>query len=270
VAGLLLCHGTPYVALPMLVVPVFAWSPVFPARGVAVAAAVDALLILAAAVVIGGHEAFSEPAIVGAPLALLATVALIGSVLGRSAIDYRGVAVVDQLTGMLNRQALESRIAVVTQQSVHAREPIALLVGDIDHFKQINDHAGHHTGDLVLREIAYRIRKHLRAFEAAYRVGGEEFVVLLTGLRSQEAGEIAERLRKGIGEQPIEGLRVTMSFGVAASGDKEPFDYPRLFERADSSLYEAKRAGRDRVCLAGEAPSDDDAAVASGGVPVTV
>jgi diguanylate cyclase (GGDEF)-like protein len=267
-AGFPLAHGVPYVALPMLVVPVFAWSPVFPARGVAVAAVIDALLIVAAAGVIGGHGAFSEPAIVGVPLALLAAVALIGSVLGRSAIDYRGVAVVDQLTGMLNRQALESRIAVVTQQSTQAPERVALLVGDIDHFKQINDHAGHHIGDLVLREIAYRMRKHLRAFEAAYRVGGEEFVVLLTGLRTQEAAEIAERLRQGISEQPIEGLAVTMSFGVAASGDNESFDYLRLFERADSSLYEAKRSGRDRVCLADEAPRDDETMVASGGIPV--
>jgi diguanylate cyclase (GGDEF)-like protein len=267
-AGFLLCHGTPYVALPMLAVPVFAWSPMFPARGVAVAAALDAILIVAAAVVIGGHETFSDPAIVGAPLALLAAVALIGSVLGRSAIDYRGAAVVDQLTGMLNRQALESRIAVVTQQSMHAREPVALLVGDIDHFKQINDHAGHHTGDIVLREIAYRIRKHLRAFEAAYRVGGEEFVVLLTGLRAQEAGEIAERLRQGISARSIEGLAVTMSVGVAASAEEEPFDYPRVFERADACLYEAKRNGRDRVCMAAEAPREDSTAAGSERAPV--
>jgi diguanylate cyclase with GGDEF domain len=118
-AGFVFAHGMPYVALPFLVLSVFAWSPVFPARGVAVAAAIDVLLIVAAAVLVGGHQAFSDPAIIGVPLALLTTVALIGSGLGRSAIDYRDVAVVDQLSGMLNRRALESRIALVTQQSMH-------------------------------------------------------------------------------------------------------------------------------------------------------
>ena len=224
-AGFLLAHGTPLVALPMLAVPVFAWSPVFPARGVAAVALIDTVLIIAAGVFTDSHAALSDPVILGVPLALLGAVALIGSVLGRSSIDYRGAAVVDQLTGMLNRQALESRVAAVSQQVAYSGEPVALLIADIDHFKQINDRAGHRTGDAVLREIAYRMRKNLRAFEAAYRVGGEEFVVLLTGLGTQEPAEIAERLRGAIRHAPIEGLAVTISFGVAATAAGEPFEY---------------------------------------------
>ena len=131
-------------------------------------------------------------------------------------------------------------------------EPVALLVGDIDHFKQINDRAGHRAGDAVLREIAYRMRKNLRVFEAAYRVGGEEFVVLLTGLRAQEPAEIAERLRGRSGESRSRAFASRCPSASRTSDEDEPFDYSRLFERADASLYEAKRAGRDRVRLAGE------------------
>jgi diguanylate cyclase (GGDEF)-like protein len=266
-AGFLLCHGKPFVALPLLVIPLFAWSPVFPARGVAVAAAIDALLIAAAGVFIG-HQALSDPLILGVPFALLVTVALIGAVLGRSSIDFRSAGVVDQLTGLLNRQALESRIAVVAQQVAYSGQQVAVLIGDIDHFKRINDRAGHRTGDAVLREIAYRMRKNLRAFEAAYRVGGEEFVIILTGTPTQEAAEIAERLRATIRSEPIEDLPVTMSFGVAASGESEPFDYALLFERADACLFEAKRAGRDRVRLAEDASRRHEPPVATAAVPV--
>ncbi len=253
-AGFVFSHGTPLVAIPLLVVPVFAWSPVFATRGVvALAAAIDAVLIVAVGLLIAGDAALSDPIMLGVPLALLGAAACIGSALGRSATDHRSAAVVDQLTGLLNRQALESRIVAVAHQVAYSGEPVAIVTGDIDHFKQINDSEGHHTGDAVLREVARRILKGLRAFEAAYRVGGEEFVVLLTGLRTQEAEEIAERLREAIGREPIEGLPVTMSFGVAATADGEPFDYAPLFARADASLYEAKRGGRDRVCLADDA-----------------
>jgi diguanylate cyclase (GGDEF)-like protein len=267
-AGFLLCHGAPFIAIPLLVVPVFAWSPMFSARGVAMAAGIDSVLIVAAGLLIGRHAALSDPVILGVPLALLASAAFIGSVLGRSAIDHRSAAVVDQLTGMLNRQALESRIAAVAHQVAYSGEPVAVVTGDIDHFKQINDTEGHYTGDAVLREVAYRIRKGLRAFEAAYRVGGEEFVVLLTGLHAQEAAEIAERLRGVVRREPIRGLPVTMSFGVAGTTDGEPFDYAPLFARADASLYEAKRGGRDRVCLAEDASPRPDSLPAASAVSV--
>lgn len=258
-AGFLFAHGSPYCALPLLVVPVFAWSPAFPPRGVAIAAVIEAALIVAAAAVIGGHDAFSDPVPVGIPLALLATATLIGSVLGKSAIDHRSASIVDQLTGLLTRHALESRIAEIGYRVVHTQEPVAVVIGDIDSFKQVNDRHGHRTGDVVLREIAYRIRTNLRAFESAYRIGGEEFVVLLTGVRAQDAAEIAERLRKAVRKDSVDGLSVTMSFGVAASAQGQPFDYAALFERADAGLYQAKVSGRDRVCFVpGDGPPTSD------------
>jgi diguanylate cyclase (GGDEF)-like protein len=82
----------------------------------------------------------------------------------------------------------------------------------------------------------------------AYRLGGEEFLVLLPGASLQEAEEVAQRLRGSIGAAPVAGQRVTMSFGVAASSSEEPFDFDTLYATADAALYRAKGAGRDRVC----------------------
>jgi diguanylate cyclase (GGDEF)-like protein len=248
--GFLLSHSRPFSALPLIAVLVFCWSPVFPVRGVAIGTALAAALIAGSAFAIGAHAALSDPAVIGVPLAVLVAAAGIGSALGRSSIDHHGASIVDQLTGMLSRRALEARVATVAHEVGYSREPVALIVGDIDRFKQINDHSGHAAGDAVLREVAYRMRKCLRAFEACYRIGGEEFVVLLPGMRVPEAAEIAERLRNAVGADPVDGLRVTMSFGVAASEPGEPFEYGQLFARADASLYDAKHGGRNRVGLA--------------------
>jgi diguanylate cyclase (GGDEF)-like protein len=122
------------------------------------------------------------------------------------------------------------------------------VVGDLDEFKQINDRLGHAHGDAVLKEVAYRLRKQLRAFDLAYRVGGEEFLVLLPGANLQESATIAESLRQAIcGERMIGDLRLTMSFGVGASTGDERFDYEAVFAEADNALYAAKAAGRDCV-----------------------
>jgi diguanylate cyclase (GGDEF)-like protein len=250
-----LTHNRPIASLPLLVIIVCAWSPVFPARGVVILTVTQALLILAAALDIAGHATLSDPLVLGVPLCLLVAVAAIGSTIGRSSCDHRGAAVTDQLTGMLNRRALEARIAAVAHQAAFTGEAVSVVVGDIDHFKQINDRAGHRTGDAVLREIAYRLRKNLRAFEAAYRIGGEEFVVLLAGTPAAEAAQIAERLRTAIREETIEAEAVTMSFGVAGCDSGEAFDYEEHFARADAALYAAKVAGRDRVCSADPAPA---------------
>ena len=92
-----------------------------------------------------------------------------------------------------------------------------LIVADVDHFKAINDSYGHATGDAVLREIGYRVRKNLRAFESAYRIGGEEFVVLLDESTGRTRSSVALRLRDAIRESPLGGVPTTVSFGLAAS-----------------------------------------------------
>jgi diguanylate cyclase (GGDEF)-like protein len=123
-------------------------------------------------------------------------------------------------------------------------------VADLDHFKSINDTRGHTAGDAVLKEVAYLLRKQLRAFDLAYRLGGEEFLILVPGSDLEHTAGLAERLREGVhAGAAIGGVSVTLSLGVAASEHDEPFDYPSVFAKADAALYRAKRGGRNQVCL---------------------
>jgi diguanylate cyclase (GGDEF)-like protein len=165
-----------------------------------------------------------------------------------SEVAQRAEAVMDPLTQMLNRKALVARAAELAQQTSLTRSPVGIVLGDLDHFKNINDREGHQVGDAVLRDVAFRWRLSLRAYEMAYRLGGEEFLVLLPGATLAEAEEVAERLRATIGAAPIAGQAVAMSFGVAASADGAAFDFDTLYAEADAALYRAKRGGRDRVC----------------------
>src|SRR5213078_4389663 len=154
------------------------------------------------------------------------------------------------LTGMLNRNALITRVAELAQQSAITKEPVALIVGDLDRFKLINDGHGHTAGDAALKDVAYRIRKLLRAYDLAYRLGGEEFLIVLPGANPAHAADVAEDLRAAIESMPVAGLHATMSFGVAGSAPGE-FNYESVFAEADLALYEAKHAGRNRVCTRG-------------------
>jgi diguanylate cyclase (GGDEF)-like protein len=149
--------------------------------------------------------------------------------------------------------ALTIAVALTEQASITG-EPIGVIVADVDHFKLINDAFGHAAGDMVLKEVAYLLRKQLRAFDLAYRLGGEEFLVLLPGGELNSAAELVECLREAIASGPLEpGVSVSISVGVCASVRGESFDYPAVFARADEALYEAKRDGRDRVCVADDA-----------------
>jgi diguanylate cyclase (GGDEF)-like protein len=104
--------------------------------------------------------------------------------------------------------------------------------------------------------VAYLLRKKLRAFDLAYRIGGEEFLVLLPGANLEQTAAMAERLRRGVQADTVGGgLRVTMSFGVSSSARDGAFDYQSVCEEADAALYEAKRLGRNRVCSSTAAPA---------------
>jgi diguanylate cyclase (GGDEF)-like protein len=190
---------------------------------------------------------FKNPPLLFGPLALMTCVAIFQAVLMRSDVKYRAAAVIDPLTGMLNRQALAQRASELEQQAHLTGQPVGLIVGDIDHFKRINDAHGHAVGDAVLTDVAYTLRKQLRAFELCYRIGGEEFLLLLPGADLERAAVLAETLRASIAAQPLGGQEITMSFGVAASEAAERFDYAAVFAEADTRMYGAKRAGRDRV-----------------------
>jgi diguanylate cyclase (GGDEF)-like protein len=249
-----LSGGPKQPTLAWLAIPVITLSSRFPMRGVVVGVIVNIMILLAVAFGVNAQQIIHDPVLVIAPVALLLCVAVLSTPLMRSDIQHRSDAVIDQLTGMLNRKALSTRVAELAQQSQLTGESIGIIVGDLDHFKAINDTRGHSVGDVVLKEVAYQLRKQLRAFDLAYRLGGEEFLILLPGSDLEQSAHLAEQLRRGVAREGVAGgLDVTMSFGVGASKRGEPFDYAEVFKAADAALYRAKRSGRDRVCL-----SDDD------------
>ena len=237
-------------------VPTMAWMAIplmtlgarFSERGIAVGIGFSLLLLLAVAFGVDADAVIANPTYVVAPAAMMIAVALFQTVLMRSEIKHRTEAVIDPLTGMLNRKALGQRVLELAQQSLITAQPIGLIVADIDHFKRVNDTHGHAAGDAVLRHVAHELRKTLRAFDLLYRTGGEEFLVLLPGAGVEAAVELAEAMRAGVEAAPLGGHRVTMSFGAAASSPGEVFDFEAVFAAADASLYEAKHGGRNRVC----------------------
>jgi diguanylate cyclase (GGDEF)-like protein len=187
-----------------------------------------------------------DPRLIVTTIALLISVTLANWSLVEAEMKQRDAAVLDPLTGLLNRKALEARALELEQQAQLTGGSVALIACDLDNFKTVNDSHGHDRGDAVLRSFAYQMRKSLRSFELIYRLGGEEFLVVLPGASLEEALLVAERLRHTIEEVEPAGLPVTVSFGVSAgTGDEVVYD--RLFKAADEALYEAKAAGRNCV-----------------------
>jgi diguanylate cyclase (GGDEF)-like protein len=245
-----LSGGPDQPTLAWLAIPVITLSSRFPMRGVVAGVTVNALILLAVAFGVDAQRVIDNPVYVIAPLALLLCVAVLSTPLMHSDIEHRSDAVIDPLTGMLNRKALSTRVVELAQQSEVTGEAVGVIIGDLDHFKTINDTRGHSVGDVVLKEVAYQMRKRLRAFDLAYRLGGEEFLVLLPGSDLDQCAELAEQLRDAVAHDAVaDGVVVTMSFGVGASSYGEAFDYEDVFKEADAALYRAKRDGRDRVCL---------------------
>ncbi len=252
--------GARVVALSWLAIPVITLSSRFSTRGVVAGVLIASALVLAVGFGTSTHSVLSSPQLVIAPFALILCVAVLSTPLMHSDIQHRSDAVIDQLTGMLNRKALGARAHELAQQSQVTGEPVGVIVADLDRFKRINDTRGHTAGDMVLKEVAYLLRKQLRAFDLAYRLGGEEFLILVPGSDLEHTAELADRLREGIAAHPLgEGVAVTMSLGVGASGQNERFDYASVFADADAALYRAKRAGRNRVCVASELDHAADA-----------
>ncbi|MCW3019986.1 MAG: hypothetical protein JWN10_2294, partial [Solirubrobacterales bacterium] len=261
--------GARVAALSWLAIPVITLSSRFSMHGVIAGVMIASTLVLAVGFGVSANAVVNSPVIVIAPFALILCVAVLSTPLMHSDIQHRSDAVIDQLTGMLNRKALGARTHELAQQSQVTGEPVGLIVADLDRFKRVNDTRGHAAGDIVLKEVAYLLRKQLRAFDLAYRLGGEEFLILVPGSDLEHAADLAERLRAGVAANLISGgLSVTVSLGVAASTRDERFDYATVFAQADAALYRAKRSGRDRVCVAdhGDDPADR-AAPAEGLLP---
>ncbi len=234
-------------AMALLCWPVAGVAGRFPDRASRLGTAYAATLATGAILLTEADAVASYP--LGLSLLLVALVAThaVSTVLRDSDVEHRGASILDPLTGMLNRAALNRRTAEIEHQSRLTGEPVSVLVADLDGFKLVNDNHGHATGDRVLQEIAYRMRRELRAYDLAYRLGGEEFVILLLGGSPEAAVETAERLRAAVAAEPVSGIEVTISVGVASSAPGAPFLWSEVFERADAALYQAKADGRNRV-----------------------
>jgi diguanylate cyclase (GGDEF)-like protein len=249
-ACIVLDGGPDSQAVAWLAIPVVTLASRFSARGVILGVAIAFLLLVAVTFGVDPGAVIDDPPLLTAPAVVIFTVAILSLALMHSDVHHRGAAVIDPLTGMLNRKALATRVEELAQQSRVSGQPIGLIMGDIDHFKGVNDSHGHASGDAVLKDIAYTLRKHLRAFDLAYRIGGEEFLIVLPGAHARRCAGVAEELRQSIGASTFgDGVRLTMSFGVSASAAGTEFDYPEVFTTADKALYEAKRHGRNRVCV---------------------
>lgn len=162
--------------------------------------------------------------------------------------EAQRVAQLDPLTGVFNRRSIQSRLADL------ANQPVGVLSIDIDNFKNINDLFGHAAGDAVLVAVADRLRNTVRDGDAIFRTGGEEFLIILPGVRDDTAlFDVAETVRDQIQTQPVrysdEQIELTASIG-AASTDASGHATESLLLAADHALYAAKRAGRNRVRLA--------------------
>jgi diguanylate cyclase (GGDEF)-like protein/PAS domain S-box-containing protein len=153
----------------------------------------------------------------------------------------------DSLTGLANRYVLDTTLARQTTGPTRGGA-VAVVLLDLDYFKQINDRHGHPVGDTVLVAVARRLSAIVRDGEVLARVGGEEFAWLLPGCDVAGAGAAADRARAVIAQQPFEDVgSLTMSAGVAVA--QLPCEGPELYRLADRALYDAKQAGRDRTCM---------------------
>jgi two-component system cell cycle response regulator len=230
-------------------------------RGLPVAFAHDARDPFRAvrALELGLAEPLPRPLDPGATAAALARMAERHAQVERVRRQYThslDLAITDSLTGAFNRRYLEAYFAV--KERSREGGAFALLLVDVDRFKEINDRFGHGVGDIALRQIAERLMGHVRGSDMVVRVGGEEFVVLMPGADHTTATTVAERLRTVIAERPfrIEGndLAVTVSIGVAEGTLRQPAAV--LMAEADAALYSSKRRGRNCVTVGIERPAE--------------
>ncbi|MEO0381111.1 MAG: diguanylate cyclase, partial [Pseudomonadota bacterium] len=177
----------------------------------------------------------------------------------RSGIE---AAVIDPLTGLHNRRYAMPHLARIAERAHKSKKPFAVMVADMDYFKQINDTHGHAAGDAVLIETAQRLRQNLRSVDLVARIGGEEFLIVMPGAALSNARKAAQRLCHMIRDTPFDipgvdaqSIAATISIGLTVCdptlkpAPNLPMTAEALLDRADKALYEAKAEGRDRVTL---------------------
>jgi diguanylate cyclase (GGDEF)-like protein len=169
-------------------------------------------------------------------------------------------AATDSLTGLPNKRAVADALKRMFAQASTTRSPLAFLLIDLDHFKQVNDKWGHPLGDQVLANIGAVLRSNLRARDFAGRNGGEEFAILLPDTDIHEALRTAERVRAAVAEIALPGTDAAVTASIGVAGFPDHASTPDRLERlADAALYLAKRQGRNRVELAEPAAIDTSA-----------
>lgn len=185
-------------------------------------------------------------------LAAQATIAIERSTYYAQSLELRKISITDPLTGLLNRRYFQERLAEEVDRAVRHGHPLALIMIDIDYFKNYNDANGHPAGDRALVLVGRALRASIRAIDVVSRFGGEEFAVILPETRAEGAIEIGERIRREIeslyfaGEESLPTGRLTISLGVAGFPE-DARDMKALVQRADRALYLAKAQGRNRI-----------------------
>ncbi len=165
----------------------------------------------------------------------------------------RSLSTTDALTGLWNRRHLDQALALEFERARRYGLELSLLLFDIDHFKAFNDTYGHDVGDKVLKAVAEQVAATVRQVDIACRYGGEEFVVILPETDAEGACGMAERVRAAVAATDVDGLRVTVTIGVAALAGSAAATAAELVEAADKALYRGKKDGRNRVVRAGGA-----------------
>ena len=167
--------------------------------------------------------------------------------------EAQRLALIDPLTRIWNRRGMDELLKRRWAEALRNKQLVVVVMSDIDHFKSVNDTHGHHTGDVVLQVVSKRLVGVLREHDAVGRVGGEEFLILLTGCEPAELKRTVERIRLEVAKSqvmiPNGALNITLSFGVAAQIPTDQTSYQELIKFADKALYLAKNAGRNRVEL---------------------
>lgn len=167
--------------------------------------------------------------------------------------DLEALSLTDDLTGLFNHRALQQRLKDEFMRAQRYNEPLSVLMVDVDHFKQINDQHGHLFGDFALIEIAKVMQKSVREIDVVARYGGEEFLVILPQTHFSGSLTVADRVWRAVGAEPLNNgnisAQVTVSIGISFYPNKNVTSVENLVSFADQALYQAKREGRNRICL---------------------
>ncbi|MBI3179124.1 MAG: diguanylate cyclase [Deltaproteobacteria bacterium] len=167
--------------------------------------------------------------------------------------ELEALSVTDDLTGLYNHRAMQQRLRDEFLRAQRYNDPLSLLMIDLDHFKEINDKSGHLFGDQVLIQLAKLLRKAVRETDFVARYGGEEFLVILPQTHFSGCLPVAERVWRSVAEHEYVAeknkTRVTVSVGVSFFPNKNVATVEQLLHSADQALYQAKREGRNRICL---------------------